>query len=209
MDYPLRTSFAPRSSSVFDRGLPTPAKFKALTRQKNARFSRNTAVLITAPSTERGRTAADRTNACSELIPDDRRWLPCVTRYQPTGDKTMRPHAQTAVTENGFVHIPETAPWLAEYLHEMTVFPNGKHDDHADSTAQFLDWLKRPSSAKHVRAVPPGRRSRRAAPQTATHPNRMSDRLHGMAFQAEKIGLKPGGRSGAAIPRRQPCGRAR
>jgi hypothetical protein len=34
----------------------------------------------------------------------------------------MRLHAQTAVIENGFVHIPETAPWLAEYLHEMTVF---------------------------------------------------------------------------------------
>ena len=58
-----------------------------------------------------------------------------VTRYQPTGDKTMRLHAQTAVIENGFVHIPETAPWLAEYLHELTVFPNGKHDDQADSTA--------------------------------------------------------------------------
>jgi hypothetical protein len=28
-------------------------------------------------------------------------------------------HAQTAVIENGFVHIPETAPWLAEYLHEV------------------------------------------------------------------------------------------
>jgi len=28
--------------------------------------------------------------------------------------------------------------WLAEYLHELTVFPNGKHDDQADSTAQFL-----------------------------------------------------------------------
>ena len=26
-------------------------------------------------------------------------------------------HAQTAVVENGFVHLPETAPWLAEYLH--------------------------------------------------------------------------------------------
>jgi hypothetical protein len=49
-----------------------------------------------------------------------------VTRYQPTGDKTMRMHAQTAMIENGFVHIPETAPWVAEYLHEMTVFPNGK-----------------------------------------------------------------------------------
>ena len=28
----------------------------------------------------------------------------------------MRLHAQTAIIENGFVHIPETAPWLAEYL---------------------------------------------------------------------------------------------
>jgi len=46
--------------------------------------------------------------------------------------------------ENGFVHLPETAPWLAEYLHEMTVFPRGKHDDQVDSTAQFLDWFKTP-----------------------------------------------------------------
>ena len=55
----------------------------------------------------------------------------------------MRLHAQTAMIENGFVHIPESAPWLAEYLHELTVFPNGKHDDQADSTAQFLDWCKK------------------------------------------------------------------
>ena len=26
----------------------------------------------------------------------------------------------------------------------MTVFPNGKHDDQVDSTAQFLDWFKKP-----------------------------------------------------------------
>jgi hypothetical protein len=26
----------------------------------------------------------------------------------------------------------------------MTVFPNGKHDDQVDSTAQFLDRFKRP-----------------------------------------------------------------
>jgi predicted phage terminase large subunit-like protein len=67
-----------------------------------------------------------------------------VTRYQPTGDKIMRMNSQTAAIENGFVHIPERAPWLAEYLHELTVFPNGKHDDQADSTAQFLDWFKTP-----------------------------------------------------------------
>ena len=73
-----------------------------------------------------------------------------VTRYQPSGDKTMRLHAQTAVIENGFVHLPETAPWLAEYLHELAVFPNGKHDDQADSTAQFLDWFKRPFSNQGI-----------------------------------------------------------
>jgi hypothetical protein len=29
-----------------------------------------------------------------------------------------------------------------EYLHELTVFPKGKHDDQVDSTAQMLDWFK-------------------------------------------------------------------
>ena len=58
----------------------------------------------------------------------------------------MRLNAQTAMIENGFVYIPETAPWVAEYLHEMTVFPKGKHDDQVDSTAQFLDWFKKPMS---------------------------------------------------------------
>jgi predicted phage terminase large subunit-like protein len=67
-----------------------------------------------------------------------------VTRYQPDCDKIMRLHARTAMIENGFVNLPETAPWLAEYLHEMTTFPKGKHDDQVDSTAQFLDWFKRP-----------------------------------------------------------------
>jgi hypothetical protein len=56
----------------------------------------------------------------------------------------MRLHAQTAMIENGFVHLPETTPWLAEYLHEISVFPKGKHDDQVDSTAQFLDWFKKP-----------------------------------------------------------------
>ena len=63
---------------------------------------------------------ASGTQLIQELIADG-----ChrVTRYQPTTDKTMRLNAQTAIIENGFVYIPETAPWLAEYLHEMTVFP--------------------------------------------------------------------------------------
>ena len=44
--------------------------------------------------------------------------------------------------ENGFVHLPDAVPWLALYLQEMTVFPNGRHDDQVDSTAQLLHWFK-------------------------------------------------------------------
>src|SRR6202022_4421491 len=68
--------------------------------------------------------------------------LHAVTRYQPQSDKIMRMHAQTAMIENGFVHLPKEAGWRAEYLHELTVFPGGKYDDQVDSTAQLLDWLK-------------------------------------------------------------------
>ena len=44
----------------------------------------------------------------------------------------MRMHAQTAMIGNGFVHLPEEAPWLAPYLAELTAFPHGKHDDQVE-----------------------------------------------------------------------------
>jgi predicted phage terminase large subunit-like protein len=62
------------------------------------------------------------------------------TCYEPKMDKIMRMHSASSTIENGFVHIPVRADWLAEYLHEMAVFPNGKHDDQVDSTSQALDW---------------------------------------------------------------------
>jgi predicted phage terminase large subunit-like protein len=86
---------------------------------------------------------ASGTRLIQELVADG---LHAVTRYQPRQDKVMRMHAQTAMIENGFVHLPKTASWLAAYLHELTVFPNGRHDDQVDSTAQLLDWFKRGSA---------------------------------------------------------------
>jgi hypothetical protein len=32
----------------------------------------------------------------------------------------------------------------------MTVFPNGKHDDQVDATAQFLDWFKKPFPGQNI-----------------------------------------------------------
>ena len=60
----------------------------------------------------------------------------------------MRLHAETATIENGFVWLPQEAPWLADYLAEITAFPAGRHDDQVDSTAQALAWTKqRPARA--------------------------------------------------------------
>ncbi len=82
---------------------------------------------------------ASGTQLIQELLADG---IHAVTRYRPQTDKVMRMHAQTATIENGFVHLPQAAPWLAEYLHELAVFPKGRHDDQVNSTAQFLDWCK-------------------------------------------------------------------
>jgi len=81
---------------------------------------------------------ASGTQLIQELIRDGLRG---VTPYAPEHDKIMRMHAQTATIENGFVYLPREAPWLPEYLHELTTFPGAKYDDQADSTSQALAWL--------------------------------------------------------------------
>ena len=117
--------------SVFRRRLEYPALKRAV-RELQGMFNADV-VLI--------EDKASGTQLIQELIAEG---CHAAQRYQPTTDKIMRLNSQTGMIENGFVYIPEAAPWLAEYLHEMTVFPNGKHDDQVDSTAQFLDWFKRP-----------------------------------------------------------------
>jgi hypothetical protein len=57
-------------------------------------------------------------------------------------DLTQPLNAVSRTIENGFVHLPEQAEWLATYLHELVTFPKGKYDDQADSTSQALDWGK-------------------------------------------------------------------
>jgi phage terminase large subunit-like protein len=41
------------------------------------------------------------------------------------------------------VFIPQQAPWLDDYLHEIEAFPDNRmHDDQVDSTTQALEWIK-------------------------------------------------------------------
>jgi predicted phage terminase large subunit-like protein len=61
----------------------------------------------------------------------------------PNADKVMRLHAQSAMFENGRVFLPREAPWLADYVQELTTFPGSQYADQVDSTTQFLDYISR------------------------------------------------------------------
>jgi predicted phage terminase large subunit-like protein len=169
---------------LFRRRLEYPALKRAV-REQQSQFDANE-VLI--------EDKASGTQLIQELITDG-----CygVTRYQPTCDKIMRLHAQTAMIENGFVYIPEAAPWLGEYLHELTVFPKGKHDDQVDSTAQFLDWFKKPYPGQ---AILEYYRMRAECRQNPENPERYRVRLQapsGMGsvqtFSGRHINVSPDG----------------
>lgn len=58
-----------------------------------------------------------------------------------TREKQVRADQQTAKFEAGQVWLPRDAPWMQDYLHELTGFPNTRHDDQVDSTVQFLEWI--------------------------------------------------------------------
>ena len=79
----------------------------------------------------------------TQLIQDLRQeGMSTLTRCDSKMDKVTRMSTASNVIENGQVYLPEHAPWLAIYLHEMVTFDHGKHDDQVDSTSQALDWFK-------------------------------------------------------------------
>lgn len=64
--------------------------------------------------------------------------------HLPGTDKVMRLHTKTMLFENSAVMLPKEAPWLNEYVKELTGFPGAKFDDQVDSTTQALEFLQGP-----------------------------------------------------------------
>ena len=54
-------------------------------------------------------------------------------------DKVFRSGSVTPSVEAGIVHLPEDAPWLADYLTEFSAFPNGTNDDQIDPTMDAIE----------------------------------------------------------------------
>jgi len=65
----------------------------------------------------------------------------------PKADKVTRLNILTGLIESGQVILPPDAPWLDDFLLEITRFPNGKHDDQVDSFTQGLEYLR--SAIRH------------------------------------------------------------
>jgi len=60
----------------------------------------------------------------------------------PKSDKVTRLSMVSVEFETGNVVLPEYSHWLDDYVNQLMLFPNAKHDDMVDSTSQFLAWAK-------------------------------------------------------------------
>ena len=70
---------------------------------------------------------------CHRKGSSSRTWSATAFRASRAFPQTAtRSCGSTAVIENGFVFVPEEAPWLADYLAELTTFPAGRHDDQVE-----------------------------------------------------------------------------
>lgn len=57
-------------------------------------------------------------------------------------DKQTRAQAVTPLIEAGKIFLPQSAPWVSDFVEEMACFPNGTHDDVVDATTQALNHLR-------------------------------------------------------------------
>ncbi|MGC9237825.1 MAG: phage terminase large subunit, partial [Thiomonas sp.] len=65
-------------------------------------------------------------------------------------DKIARASAITPLIESGRVLLPESAPWVSDFIEECSSFPVGAHDDRVDSMTQALDYLSHKAPPKLV-----------------------------------------------------------
>lgn len=56
-------------------------------------------------------------------------------------DKLTRAHAVSPLVEAGRVHLPQNAPFLPEFLDELSTFPASANADQTDALTQALAWL--------------------------------------------------------------------
>jgi predicted phage terminase large subunit-like protein len=67
--------------------------------------------------------------------------IPGLIGVNPTESKESRANAVSGIVEAGNVYLPSDAPWINEFLYEVSSFPNAQHDDQVDALTQGLSKL--------------------------------------------------------------------
>lgn len=114
------------------------------------------------------------------LIQDMLEDLPSAGRRQvipirPFAGKEERFNLQTAKIEQGLIALPDRAPWLAAFEHELKRFPLSTYCDQVDALSQFLEWSGTPQG-RRIGLIDPatGRMARSARPRGMTFPGSTS-----------------------------------
>lgn len=72
-------------------------------------------------------------------------------------DKTSRAYGATPLMADGRFYAPTYAPWLGEYIKELTVFPNYGHDDQVDVTSSGVAIAEKMKGMDLARANAPSK----------------------------------------------------
>jgi predicted phage terminase large subunit-like protein len=71
-----------------------------------------------------------------------------IIAVEPEGGKEARAHAVSAEVEAHNVYLPQTAPWVHDFIEECAAFPTGAHDDQVDAMTQALTRLRLRSASR-------------------------------------------------------------
>jgi predicted phage terminase large subunit-like protein len=85
--------------------------------------------------------------------------IPGIIAVSPEGGKLARAQAAQPRVEAGNVYLPNPRPygtliperaWVEDFLHQLTMFPRGMHDDDVDAFTQLLVRWQRPEEPEWV-----------------------------------------------------------
>jgi len=79
----------------------------------------------------------DKANGTA-VIDDLKASVPGTVAVEPQGGKESRANQMQAFVQGGNVYLPERAPWVADFVEEFRVFPNGANDDQVDAASQAI-----------------------------------------------------------------------
>ncbi len=65
-----------------------------------------------------------------------------VVAFNPKGDKITRLSSESVAVESGRVILPIIAPWLYDFIQEITTAPNASYMDQCDMLSMFLCYVR-------------------------------------------------------------------